>query len=192
MYLERQTRHDEEVRPYLPLELDFLSQNDAAFAIIEKFRWVDGRHCPRCKSVYTKIVNTSVFRELIRCVDCGYLFNKLSRTMFQGAKIPLYKFFQLFVLYDAIGRHLSPRDVSYALDVSHKTALALLNRLSDLDRRGNFTLQDRPTFEDLKSRLAPMPPSDSSAKFFTYCDSKNISVNMPEFEAYIEYILIEK
>ena len=192
MYFQEKPALSDETNSLLPRQLPFLFDNDAAFAVIESLRWLQGKHCPRCKSVFTKSVNTAVFRELIRCIDCGYMFNKLSGTMFQGAKIPMYKFFQLFVLHDAIGRQISPRDVSYAVDVSHKTALALLGRLQETAEVGQFTSTDKALASTLRAAAGALPPVHGSANFFMYCDSKDITVNAKAFDAYVEMILRDK
>ena len=83
-----------------PRTFAFLSDNAAAHDLIETVRWQGKRFCPRCKSVFVKKVNTNIFRELYRCVDCGYMYNSLSGTVFQGAKIPLVKYLQLAVVVE--------------------------------------------------------------------------------------------
>jgi transposase-like protein len=174
---------------YLPKDLQILSQNEEAFRAVESSRWPVSKYCPRCKSLYTKPVNTSVFRELHRCIDCGYMFNTFSGTIFQGAKLPVVKFFQLFVIYDAIGKDISPRDVSYAIAVSHKTAVALIARMKGFAAAEPFTMMDREAWDVLKARSKGFGSDHKHESFFQYCDMKNIVINMDLFKNYLALVL---
>ena len=120
------------------------------------------------------------------------MFNTFSGTIFQGAKIPVVKFFQLFVIYDAIGEGISPRDVSYAIDVSHKTAVALIGRLSGLDKAEKFATLDKEKAELLKSRSKNLGFDQKFESFFLYCDMKNIIIDVDLFKKYLAVVLAPK
>lgn len=192
MYLKSSKLSTSDQEYHLPRDLQLLSQNDEAFRAVDSIRWPVSKYCPRCNSLFTKPVNTAIFRELYRCVDCGYMFNTFSGTIFQGAKIPVVKFFQLFVLYDAMGKGISPRDVSYAIDVSHKTAVALIGRLSALDQAEKFTAMDKDRAELLKSRSKSLGFDQKFESFFLYCDMKNIIIDVDLFKKYLAVVLAPK
>ena len=170
----------------LPFTLDFLWDSDACFRLIETVRWAGGaKHCPRCQSSYTRNVNTSVFRELFRCIDCGYMFNTLSGTIFQGTKLPLPKFFQLFTLYNVFGSALSAREVSYLLDVSQKTASVMIAKTEELKIALPFAASDATIAAHLRAhRVHPDMPNDYR-DFFFHCDSKDVVVSRSRFIAYL-------
>lgn len=192
MYLKSSRLSTSEQECHLPRDLQFLWQVDEAFRAVDSIRWPLRKYCPRCNSLFTKSVNTAIFRELYRCVDCGYMFNTFSGTIFQGAKIPVVKFFQLFVLYDAIGKDISPRDVSYAIDVSHKTSVALIGRLGGLDKSEKFASMDREKAELLRTRSKNLGFDQKFESFFLYCDMKNIVVDVDLFKRYLAVVLAPK
>lgn len=174
---------------HLPRELALFSQNDEAFRLVDAIRWPESKYCPRCSSLYTKPVNTAVFRELFRCVDCGYMFNTFSGTLFQGAKIPVVKFFQLFAIHDALGKGASPRDLSYAIDVSNKTAVSLLGRLAEVPATEKFAVVDKETADSLRGSAGNHSHDEKYDSFFLYCDMKNIVVDVEAFRRYLAVVL---
>lgn len=178
-----------EKKCHLPRDLALFSQNDEAFRIVDAIRWPVSKYCPRCNSLYTKPVNTAVFRELVRCVDCGYMFNTFSGTLFQGAKIPVVKFFQLFTIHDALDRGASPRDLSYAIDVSNKTAVSLIGRLADVPETEKFAHIDKEMADSLKGRSSNQGYDEKYDSFFLYCDMKNIVVDIEAFRRYLAVVL---
>lgn len=178
----------QENNPVSPRNLAFLRDNEEAFKLLDQVRWIGHAKCPRCGSMFTKEVNTSVFRELTRCLDCSYMFNQLSGTMFQGSKIPLVKFYQLFVAYDASEEKISPREVSYVIDVSDKTAQSLLSRLRKVGNYQRFTTTDQahPIEEENDEHMEADAKHDA---FFLYCGMKSISVDVDAFKTFLTLIV---
>ncbi|MDB5556353.1 MAG: family transposase [Rhizobium sp.] len=170
-----------------PRNLAFLRDNEEAFKLLDQVRWIGHAKCPRCGSMFTKEVNTSVFRELTRCLDCSYMFNQLSGTMFQGSKIPLVKFYQLFIVYDASEEKISSREVSYVIDVSDKTAQSLLSRLRKVGTYESFTTTDQSY--PLEENGDHAEADTKHGAFFLYCGMKSISVDVDAFKTFLALIV---
>ncbi|MBL0372508.1 transposase [Rhizobium sp. KVB221] len=175
-----------------PRSLTILQNNNNAFRVVDQMRWPDSKHCPRCDSIYIKTVNTAIFRELYRCVDCGYMFNSFSGTLFHGTKIPIVKYFQFFVLYGALGKKLSPRDVSYAISVSNKTAVSLIGRVEKLKTTIAFAEIDRDKAAWLKANSPEQEQNSEFENFFSYCETKSIIVSTSNFHQYLQAVIREK
>lgn len=184
----------------LVVDFEWFFDSNVAFSIIEQRRWRHGKKCPRCRSVYVRDVNTSVFRELCRCIDCTYMFNTLSHTLFQGTKIPLNKFFQLFVVAQV--SPLKPREVSYLLDISIKTSQSLASRLADLPDGITFAASDPVMFNILAGEhdsyllaanalmsAASAQQADNIRHFLAYCDTLKIVIDPDRFLQYLDAVL---
>lgn len=171
----------------LPEDIVYLNDNRLSHDLIDELRWNKQPNCPRCQSKYTKQVNTNVFRQLYRCVDCGYMFNSLSGTIFHGAKMPVYKYFHFFILHNALGDKLPLRDLSYALDISHRTASLLMKRASELRYGFQFAFIDRSIPRRASSGSAEGGSHESGA-FFSYCDIKSVVVNERRLRRYLEIL----
>jgi transposase-like protein len=171
-----------------PRALPYLSNNGLAHDLIDALRWGGGQpHCPRCSSEFTKRVNTNVFRQLYRCVDCSYMFNSLSGTIFHGTKMPVFKYFHFFILHNALGDHLSLRDICFALDCSFKTASLWLRRGDEIRSSVPFGKVDRKLSNALSSVEIAQPAPDSEA-FFSFCEMRGIVVNEPLFTDYVRQV----
>ncbi len=169
-----------------PGNLDYLIDHEAASRLVEELRWRSSeKNCPKCGSKFTRQVNTLVFRELFRCIDCGYQFNNFSGTIFQGTRIPLVKHFHLFMIFNALSGEISVRDVSYVLDVSYKTASSLVERMGELPNNVTFTRigcsysLDRLLADD---KFATKKPN---IRFFEFSAMKGIYVTSDYFRAYL-------
>jgi transposase-like protein len=165
--------------------IPYLSDNGAAHDLVDALRW-DGKqpYCPRCESQFTKRVNTNVFRLLYRCVDCGYMFNSLSGTIFHGSKLPVYKSFHYFILVNALRDRLTLRDVCFALDCSFKTASLWQKRQDDIATPSQFATVDKKLSSQLSSMPTPAMRGDNES-FFAFCEMKSIVMHEPTF---IEYL----
>lgn len=158
-----------------PGGLPYLFQNGLAHDLIDSLRWDEKVFCPRCRSTYIKQVNTNVFRQLYRCIDCGYMFNCLAGTVFHGSKMPVIKYFRLFILHNALQSQLPLRDIGYALDISPKTASLLMKRIDGIA----YPFQ----FATVSSRITAAPSFEvdsgdegSTTSFLAYCEIKSIAV----------------
>jgi transposase-like protein len=171
-----------------PRSLTYLCDNGLAHDMVDTLRWNGLQpHCPRCASEFTKKVNTNVFRQLYRCIDCGYMFNSLSGTIFHGSKLPVYRFFQYFLMLNALGDDLTIRDICFALDCSFKTASLWQKRGDDIRTPAQFALVDRGISGQLLAEPQPATPKECES-FFSFCEMKGIVVEEPLFIDYLTII----
>jgi transposase-like protein len=188
---ENVLRFKEEGHYVSPRSLPYLSNNGVAHDLVDSLRWEHGQpHCPRCASKFTKRVNTNIFRELYRCVDCSYMFNSLSGTVFHGSKMPVYKYLHFFVLHNALGEKLALRDVCFALDCSFKTASLWLKRGERIRSAIPFAIVDKKLAHlnaSKEATVSDMPPDCET--FFSFCEMKAIVVNGPLFVDYIQSVV---
>jgi transposase-like protein len=171
-----------------PRGLAYLSDNSLAHDLIDALRWDAAPVCPRCRSEYTKQVNTNVFRQLYRCIDCGYMFNSLAGTIFHGSKMPVTKYLQFFILHNALQTHLPLRDLGYALDVSHKTASLLMKRVSNISYAFQFAKVDKKA-SHLRTDQDDGDDDQEGAPFFSYCDIKSITVADALFKTFLQQLM---
>lgn len=171
-----------------PRKIAYLSDNSLAHDLIDTLRWDTAPVCPRCRSEYTKQVNTNIFRQLYRCIDCGYMFNSLAGTIFHGSKMPLTKYLQFFVLHNALQSNLPLRDLGYALNVSHKTATLLTKRASGISYSFEFAKVDK---KGLRARADEDDVEDDgdSGAFFSYCDIKSITAADEPFRRFLRQLM---
>jgi transposase-like protein len=181
---EDQSPSNEESRFVSPRLVPYLSNGTLAHDLLDSLRWRGQVVCPRCKSKFTRQVNTNVFRRLYRCLDCGYMFNSLAGTIFQGSKMSLNKYFQFFVLHNAVQPKLALRDIGYAIDVSQKTASLLARRAEAITYSSQFARIDRAAYQDSSNGDQDGGDGDASA-FFSYCEIKSIVVNDALFKQFL-------
>lgn len=186
-WIENQSPDDEDSRFVSPRSVPYLSSGALAHDLLDSLRWKGQVVCPRCRSGYTRQVNTNVFRQLYRCLDCGYMFNSLAGTIFQGSKMSLNKYFQFFVLHNALQSKLALRDVSYAIDVSQKTASLLTRKAQDIKYNVRFASIDRSAQAEIIAKGDLGDVTDNSA-FFSYCDIKSITVSDQLFRRFIHEV----
>jgi transposase-like protein len=170
-----------------PSSLPYLYENDAAYDLVDSLRWGnDKRACPRCNSGFVVPVKRAQHRDLYRCVDCQYIFGSLSGTIFQGAKMPLNKFFQFFILYDALGEGLKIHDVIYVLECTYKTATLWLERSQAFKSPEHFAFVNQRL--SAGARKARSVIDVSNDRFFAYCDAMGIVLNEANFLEYTKGI----
>jgi transposase-like protein len=168
--------------------LPYLSNNGLAHDLVDALRWGGGQpHCPRCASKFTKRVNTNVFRQLYRCVDCSYMFNSLSGTIFHGSKMPVYKYFHFFIMHNALGEQLTLRDICFALDCSFKTASIWLKRADEIRSPTAFGKVDKHLSSRFASQETRQTPAECEA-FFSFCEMKAIVVNEALLIDYVQHV----
>jgi len=97
----------------LPVNIPEIVDNDAVVGFVKAFRNTGPLSCPRCHSEFTKHINASSTEDLSRCIDCGYMFNSFSGSIFQGTKLPVTKLVQAMIIVDADVDNLNLRDMSY-------------------------------------------------------------------------------
>lgn len=173
-----------------PRKLAYLSDNGLAHDLIDRLRWDGAPVCPRCVSKFTKQVNTNVFRQLYRCIDCGYMFNSLAGTIFHGSKMPVTKYLQFFIMHNALQSNLPLRDLGYALDVSHKTASLLMKRVSSISYSIQFAKVDKKGAY-LRAEGDDSADDQENGPFFSYCDIKSIAAADAPFRSFLQKLMRE-
>lgn len=109
---------------------------------LEKIRWGNTPICPRCQS-------ENVARKRVRekthewnCHLCKSTFNVLTKTMFQGTKAPLQKWFLAIVLMANAKKSLSSPQLARDLGLTQPTALYMQYRLrAEMGRKSSKLLQ---------------------------------------------------
>lgn len=92
-------------------------------------RWKEGVFCVHCGTLSIKLhqrEKTGMCR--YKCRDCGKYFSDLSKTIFEGTKIPLWKWF--FAIYET-GQKSGINSIELAgkLEINQKTAWRMLDKI---------------------------------------------------------------
>lgn len=89
-------------------------------------RWKEGVVCPKCKGHWIKVhqrLNNGI--QKYRCQQCRRIFSDLTGTIFEGTKIPLWKW--LFALSEFLHTSgISSIELSEKLSINQKTAWRML------------------------------------------------------------------
>jgi transposase-like protein len=120
--------------------LDRFPDEEKCRSILEKLRWPDGLHCPRCNG--PKIYRLRK-RVKFYCEHCTYHFSLTSGTIFHDTHLPLRKW--LIAIYLILGseKSFSGYQMKRAVGVTYKTAWHLCHRI-----RAAMTLQDPMRFNE--------------------------------------------
>jgi transposase-like protein len=104
---------------------------EACISHLETTRWGDNPVCPHCGSdkVARKQENQRVGRW--NCHGCKSSFNVLSKTIFQGTKVPLQKWFLAIAILINAKKSVSSHQLARDLDLNQKTAWFLNMRIRE-------------------------------------------------------------
>ena len=104
---------------------------EACISHLEAARWGDNPFCPHCGSdkVARKQENQRVGRW--NCHGCKSSFNVLSKTIFQGTKVPLQKWFLAIAILINAKKSVSSHQLARDLDLNQKTAWFLNMRIRE-------------------------------------------------------------
>lgn len=108
----------------------------AAHAKLERLVWPDGPVCPHC-GAHERIgaVTGKGARTALKfCCHCRKQFRATMGTMFEGSHVPLHKWFQACFLLTATHKGISPHQLHLRLEVTNKTALAMVHRIEEARR----------------------------------------------------------
>jgi hypothetical protein len=115
------------------------------------------------------------------------MFNSLAGTIFHGSKMPVIKYFHFFILHNALQSHLPLRDLSYALDVSHKTASLMMKRVKDMSYPFEFSRVDK-TYSQSSTNSEEDGDAGNVVSFYSYCEIKSIVVNDALFKEFVRLL----
>lgn len=97
-----------------------------------KIRWQKGVTCPHCKHThiwhYEKVKNKA---DMHKCSECGKQFNVFTRTIFEGKKIPLRKWFMAIYLENACKGGITAGELAIHIEVCRNTAGMMLRKLRE-------------------------------------------------------------
>src|SRR5439155_25157118 len=99
---------------------------DRARACLERIRWPNGVHCPRCDS--DKISRVTK-RNQYDCDSCRYQFSVTAGTVFHDSHLPLWKWFLATYMMVESKKGISANQLKRTLAVSYKTAWYLCHRV---------------------------------------------------------------
>ncbi|HJU16896.1 MAG TPA: IS1595 family transposase [Stellaceae bacterium] len=109
---------------------------EAAHAKLERLVWPDGPVCPHCGGAERigAVTGKGARCALKFCCHCRKQFRATMGTMFEGSHVPLHKWFQACFLLTATHKGISPHQLHLRLEVTNKTALAMVHRLEEATR----------------------------------------------------------
>lgn len=110
----------------------------AAHAKLERLVWPDGPVCPHCgaRERIGAVTGKGARTALKFCCHCRKQFRATMGTMFEGSHVPLHKWFQACFLLTATKKGISPHQLHLRLEVTNKTALAMVHRIDEALRAG--------------------------------------------------------
>ncbi|HZU88783.1 MAG TPA: IS1595 family transposase [Stellaceae bacterium] len=109
---------------------------EAAHAKLEQLVWPEGPICPHCGASgrIGSVTGKGARTALKFCCHCRKQFRATMGTMFEGSHVPLHKWFQACFLLTATHKGISPHQLHLRLEVTNKTALAMVHRLETATR----------------------------------------------------------
>lgn len=116
---------------------------EAAFAFLEGVLWPNGPVCAHCGGMdrIGKIKANPEKRVrfgLHKCHDCGKQFTVKVGTVFEHARIPLFKMLQAVHLLCSSKKGISAHQLHRVLEVQYKTAWFLAHRIREAMRSGEL------------------------------------------------------
>jgi transposase-like protein len=125
-----------------------------AYEFLEGVIWADGIACPHCGTVGGRVYDLSSVRGsksaknpegairhgLKKCGECRKQFTVKVGTVFEHARMPLYKMLQAVHLIVSSKKGISAHQLSRILEVQYKTAWFLAHRIREAMRSGDLAV----------------------------------------------------
>jgi len=96
-------------------------------AYLERYRWPEGKKCPRCGS--SKTSRAIKDGHNYNCDVCRYQFTVTAGTIFHDSHLPIWKWFLAVYLMAESKKGMSANQLKRTLKVSYKTAWYLCHRI---------------------------------------------------------------
>jgi transposase-like protein len=109
---------------------EFTDEN-AAIAHLEQFRWADGVTCPHCGSVPVTRMAGKTQAGYFQCNDCRDKFTCRSGTIMERSHIPVRKWLLAIHLMSASKKGISVHQLHRRLGVTYKSAWFLAHRIRE-------------------------------------------------------------
>lgn len=118
----------DKIREALALFSDELS----AHRYLESLLWPTGVRCPHCdnQGKIGKLNGNSTRVGTYKCYACRKTFSVTYGTLMSSSHVPAHKWLQAIYLTEGGTRPMRPHHLQQILDVSFKTASAMIRRLS--------------------------------------------------------------
>lgn len=125
------------------ITLDYIARHFAdegeAYKFLEAQRWPKGPICPHCKGDkayflqpkgdrYTRTGHATQ-RRVWKCADCRKQFSVLVGTIFEGSKIPLYKWLLAIHMMCSGKNGVSAHELHRDLEITYKSAWFMAHRI---------------------------------------------------------------
>ncbi len=114
------------------------SDEASAHRYLEELLWPTGPRCPRCASRgrIGKLNGGSTRIGTYKCYACRKSFSITYGTFFESSHVPVHKWLQAIYLTDCGAKPMRPYHLQKILNVSFKTAAAMMRKLSEAAATG--------------------------------------------------------
>jgi transposase-like protein len=129
--------------------LELYGTEEQCNAALEKARWPNGFHCPRCGEQKHGLVYGRRHRRY-QCRSCRYQTTVTAGTIMEATKLPLTKWFQAFYLVGDAKTGISSLSLKRKLGVNYRTAWLLHNKIMQAmsEREESYVLQGKVQLDD--------------------------------------------
>ena len=105
----------------------------SAHEYLERLLWPNGCVCRRCgvSGRVGKLNGASTRIGTYKCYACRKSFSVTLGTLFESSHVPVHKWLQAMYLTDCGARPIRPHHLQRVLNVSFKTASAIMRRLTE-------------------------------------------------------------
>jgi transposase-like protein len=127
------------------LTLDYIarhfSDEDQAYRFVERMRWPNGPVCPHCGSQHAYFLTPkngvdrytrtghATQRRVWKCGACRKQYSVLVGTIFEGSKIPLYKWLLAVHMMCSGKNGVSAHELHCDLEITYKSAWFMAHRI---------------------------------------------------------------
>ena len=113
------------------LNRKYFHDEKAAFALLESILWPDGPICPHCdtRNNARTLKGKSTRLGLLKCYTCRKQFTVKVGTVFENARLPLYKMLQASYLLGSSKNGISIQELHVTLGITYKSAWFLAQRI---------------------------------------------------------------
>jgi transposase-like protein len=156
---------DPKVREALAMFADEIS----AHRYLERVLWPDGVCCPRCgdHGRVSELNGASTRLGTYKCYQCRRIFSILHGTFMSASHVPAHKWLQAMYLTEGGTRPIRALHLARILNVSFKTASAIMRRIADATRPSAASLDDAGAVArrsvDFAVPVASAPPSKKAS-----------------------------
>ena len=150
------------------ITLDYIarkfSDENEAYLFLESMRWPNGPVCPHCQGTkayflqprtpdrYTRTGHATQ-RRVYKCAGCRKQFSVLIGTIFEGTKIPVYKWLMAIHMMCAGTNGVAAYELHRTLEITNKSAWFMCHRI-------------RKAQAGTSQQASPSPPSCTDTLLF--------------------------